>query len=270
MGGLSPLPYLTLDDKTKADPITKSLVCVQAGWFIVQCIARLTTDLPITLFEIHILAHVLVAFCMYLLWFSKPYNSLSLVTLEGPDAVDATALLLLSNGDLKERNKDSPADYWKCVLKDSIEADAARRARYFEVDGRWPGGERPFRCESFPAGSSNYSAVPSKVRSNVRAQEQENRLLSSRRESHEEYLFGHSSSESIRVNPAILVALYKILKRSPDFDMEYAQLYRQSVDRAVVRCRQKGLHFAGWLSDGFYWFSRNTFVAHRLQDFKHY
>ena len=81
MGVLSPLPHLTLDDKTKADPITKSLVCVQAGWFIVQCIARLTTDLPITLFEIHTLAHVLVAFCMYLLWFSKPYNALSPVTL---------------------------------------------------------------------------------------------------------------------------------------------------------------------------------------------
>ena len=63
-----------INDKTKADPITKIVICVQAGWFITQCIARLAQNLLLTLLEIHILAHVFVALLMYTFWFAKPYK----------------------------------------------------------------------------------------------------------------------------------------------------------------------------------------------------
>ena len=54
-----------IDDKTKADPITKFVVCIQGRWFIVQCIARVAHHLPLSLLEIHVLAHVFVAILMY-------------------------------------------------------------------------------------------------------------------------------------------------------------------------------------------------------------
>ncbi|CAD0084503.1 unnamed protein product [Aureobasidium vineae] len=38
-------------DKSKANALAKFLVCVQAGWFIFQCITRMALSLPITLLE---------------------------------------------------------------------------------------------------------------------------------------------------------------------------------------------------------------------------
>lgn len=39
-------------DKSKQGALAKSIVCVQASWFIVQCISRMTMALPITLLEV--------------------------------------------------------------------------------------------------------------------------------------------------------------------------------------------------------------------------
>lgn len=38
-------------DKSKANALAKLLVCMQAGWFIFQCITRMSLSLPITLLE---------------------------------------------------------------------------------------------------------------------------------------------------------------------------------------------------------------------------
>ena len=66
LGLLGPVEEEVISDKTKADPITKAIVCVQAAWFIVQCVARVAQNLPLTLLEIHTLAHVFIAMLMYL------------------------------------------------------------------------------------------------------------------------------------------------------------------------------------------------------------
>jgi hypothetical protein len=71
------LPHSTTSavaDKSKADAIAKALVCIQAGWFLLQCIARVAQKLPLTLLEIHVLTHVCCAFAMYVLWGEKPYD----------------------------------------------------------------------------------------------------------------------------------------------------------------------------------------------------
>ncbi len=39
-------------DKSKAGALAKSIVCIQAGWFITQCISRVAMALPITLLEV--------------------------------------------------------------------------------------------------------------------------------------------------------------------------------------------------------------------------
>jgi hypothetical protein len=61
-------------DRSKTDYLGKTLVCVQAGWMIVQCITRVASHLPVTLLEINTLGHVLCALLIYLFWWHKPLD----------------------------------------------------------------------------------------------------------------------------------------------------------------------------------------------------
>lgn len=84
-----------ISDKSKADYVAKVLVCIQAGWFLVQCIARLIQKLPLTLLELHVLAHVLCAFAMYLLWIEKPYDVGTPILCKNEEVEDLAALFAL-------------------------------------------------------------------------------------------------------------------------------------------------------------------------------
>lgn len=81
-----------VSDKSKADVIAKVLICIQAGWFLVQSLARVARDLPLTLLELHILTHVACAFCMYLFWINKPYDVGCPILCEDDAMVDMAAL----------------------------------------------------------------------------------------------------------------------------------------------------------------------------------
>jgi hypothetical protein len=63
-----------INDKSKANSFAKVITCMQGGWLVIQCIARLAYQLPITLLEINTIGHVLCAFAMYIFWFSKPLD----------------------------------------------------------------------------------------------------------------------------------------------------------------------------------------------------
>jgi hypothetical protein len=63
-----------IKDKSKADSVTKTLVCIQAAWFIVQCTVRLQQGLSISLLELNTLVHALCALFIYLLWWNKPLD----------------------------------------------------------------------------------------------------------------------------------------------------------------------------------------------------
>ena len=92
------LPELSeeeVEDKSKASMVAKVFVCVQAGWFCIQSIARLANGLPLTLLEIHTLTHVACAFGMYFLWFKKPYDVGRPSICEDPLAIDLVALFTL-------------------------------------------------------------------------------------------------------------------------------------------------------------------------------
>ena len=58
----------TISDKSKANVITKALICIQVLWMVVQCIARKAAGYPLTLLEIHTMAHVVCALVLYILW----------------------------------------------------------------------------------------------------------------------------------------------------------------------------------------------------------
>jgi hypothetical protein len=74
MGRLPEVPETQIGDKSKADGLAKFLVVLQAGWMILQTLARVQQDLPVTLLEINTMGHVICAFALYALWWSKPLD----------------------------------------------------------------------------------------------------------------------------------------------------------------------------------------------------
>jgi hypothetical protein len=61
-------------DKSKGDAISKGVVILQTGWFVMQCIARGVQGLPITELELVTVAFAALNFVIYLLWWDKPQN----------------------------------------------------------------------------------------------------------------------------------------------------------------------------------------------------
>jgi len=74
LGLLPSLSIEGINDKSKADLLTKTLVCTQACLMLVQAVARKVNELPITLLELNTIMHVVCALCMYLLWLKKPQD----------------------------------------------------------------------------------------------------------------------------------------------------------------------------------------------------
>jgi hypothetical protein len=75
-------PKEMIAERSKSDALAKTLVCLQAGYIIVQCISRLGSGLPLTFLEINTLGHVLCALIMYSFWFHKPQDLTLSIALE--------------------------------------------------------------------------------------------------------------------------------------------------------------------------------------------
>ncbi|KAH0602950.1 uncharacterized protein H6S33_007954 [Morchella sextelata] len=77
-GALSAYSLSTLrddvSDRSKADALAKLLVCLQAGWMVINCLCRVSSGLPVTLLELNVLAHVVFAVLMYIFWWRKPHD----------------------------------------------------------------------------------------------------------------------------------------------------------------------------------------------------
>ncbi|KAK3369656.1 hypothetical protein B0T24DRAFT_533274 [Lasiosphaeria ovina] len=74
LGLLPDISEAAIRDKSKADDVGKSLAMLQASWLIIQCAGRLAAGLPVTLLEVHTIAHVMTAFVLYALWWKKPVD----------------------------------------------------------------------------------------------------------------------------------------------------------------------------------------------------
>jgi hypothetical protein len=61
-----------ITDRSKANQLGKLLVCVQALWMVVNCVARKASGRPTTLIELNVIVHVVVAVVVYGLWWYKP------------------------------------------------------------------------------------------------------------------------------------------------------------------------------------------------------
>lgn len=76
-GGFIDFPDVTKNeiwDRSKGDAIAKTLVVVQTGWFMIQCIARGVQHLPITELELTTLGFAVLNLATYAFWWNKPLN----------------------------------------------------------------------------------------------------------------------------------------------------------------------------------------------------
>ena len=63
-----------IKDKSKGDVLSKGLVVVQTGWFILQCMGRGVEHLAITELELVTLAFAALNIATYWFWWNKPLN----------------------------------------------------------------------------------------------------------------------------------------------------------------------------------------------------
>ncbi|KDR73284.1 hypothetical protein GALMADRAFT_72624, partial [Galerina marginata CBS 339.88] len=71
-----------IQDRSKGDGLSKSIVVIQTTWFIAQCIARRVQGLTTTEIELVTLAIAILNCIMYFLWWNKPLNVLSTVSVD--------------------------------------------------------------------------------------------------------------------------------------------------------------------------------------------
>jgi len=74
LGRLPKIEEPQVRDKSKADWLAKSVVCVQATWMVTQVVGRLIQGLPVSLLEINTCGHVICALVLYLFWWDKPLD----------------------------------------------------------------------------------------------------------------------------------------------------------------------------------------------------
>ena len=75
--GYMSLPQITEDeiaDKSKANLLAKILVCLQTGWFVVQCVSRVWRALPLTSLELVASSYVWCTWAIYAQWLHKPLD----------------------------------------------------------------------------------------------------------------------------------------------------------------------------------------------------
>ena len=82
-------------DKSKASNLAKTLVCLQALWFCVQCLVRFGQDLAISLLELNVFGYAICALLMYLLWWDKPLDIEEPTILSGIMANEMCALMCM-------------------------------------------------------------------------------------------------------------------------------------------------------------------------------
>ncbi|KAF8815705.1 hypothetical protein BYT27DRAFT_7212934 [Phlegmacium glaucopus] len=64
----------TINDRRKADGLSKAVVCIQVLWFLVKCAARVQKRLAITELEVSTVAYIAVCATCYIFWWTKPVD----------------------------------------------------------------------------------------------------------------------------------------------------------------------------------------------------
>ncbi|KZT03161.1 uncharacterized protein LAESUDRAFT_762151 [Laetiporus sulphureus 93-53] len=94
-------PYISeeeIQDKSKANWLSKTAAVVQTFWFALQVLARFIERLPITELEIFTAGFTIMAIAMYALWLKKPFCvDVPIVLHEHPNAITVAANVTLGS-----------------------------------------------------------------------------------------------------------------------------------------------------------------------------
>lgn len=113
-GYLPDLSIKEIRDKSKADGLAKALVCLQAGWMVVQTVGRLIQEQAVTLLEVNTLGHVFCAFVIYLLWWQKPREVYEPTVIQGESMNRLCAYYYMSSRvSARKPNRRVKLDSWK-------------------------------------------------------------------------------------------------------------------------------------------------------------
>ncbi|THY75313.1 hypothetical protein D6C86_03695 [Aureobasidium pullulans] len=111
-------------DKSKANALAKFLVCIQAGWFVLQCISRMVLSLPITLLELNTFGHSICALIIYIFWWSKPLDVEQPTPIKSKEAQDLFAFLCMNSKDFRplyRRNRSNKAEMDYLTITSDLE-----------------------------------------------------------------------------------------------------------------------------------------------------
>jgi hypothetical protein len=110
-----------INDQSKTNGVAKFLVCVQALWFCIQCISRLSFGLSISLLELNTFGHSICALMLAFLWWKKPLDV-------------AQPTLISIKGDPKYEEEMSRLCAFMCMasaLDDQLEFDLFKLEREY-------------------------------------------------------------------------------------------------------------------------------------------
>jgi hypothetical protein len=82
-------------DKSKASTLVKTLTCLQAMWFCLQCIVRLTMNASVSLLELNVFGHCICIFVIYAIWWNKPMDISEPTLLQVQDQAKFQGLIAL-------------------------------------------------------------------------------------------------------------------------------------------------------------------------------
>ena len=96
-------------DKSKADHLIKTIVCIQICWLMVTIVARAIQKLAITTIELVTVPIVLCTVATYFCWFHKPADVTIPIELHIPSS---TADILIAAGDVASKPYNmTPLDF---------------------------------------------------------------------------------------------------------------------------------------------------------------
>lgn len=150
-----------IKDKSKADGFAKTIVCIQALWFLTQVIGRLAMGCPISLLEMNTMLHALCCLIIYAAWWQKPLE-VEETSLIDPSAGLATCREMVWKSNIwygREFILKGPGCASKPlrVTLKSVKDKDRRRSRYrptsqpsdLKLDSKDPGYRRLYVSETF-------------------------------------------------------------------------------------------------------------------------
>ncbi|KAL8766497.1 MAG: hypothetical protein Q9209_006713 [Squamulea sp. 1 TL-2023] len=96
-------------DKSKADYVTKTIACLQTGWFVTECIARAIQKLPVSPLELNTCAIILCTVTVYFFWLEKPLDVSTPTTLTVRESIQT--ILQRAGSDAEQSFWNTPLDF---------------------------------------------------------------------------------------------------------------------------------------------------------------